>query len=46
MDVIIKDGLIFEIIILQDEILLVDNLIECAKDALRNTLHSILEKVN
>jgi hypothetical protein len=42
LDVIIKDGLIFEIIILRDEILLVDNLIECAKDVLRNTLYSIL----
>jgi len=46
LDVIIKDGLIFEIIIIQDEILLVDNHIECAKDALRNTLYSILETVN
>ena len=30
MDVTIKDGSIFEITILQDEVLLVDNLIECA----------------
>lgn len=30
MDVTIKDGSIFEITIIQDEVLLVDNLIECA----------------
>jgi len=30
LDVTIKDGSIFEITILQDEVLLVDNLIECA----------------
>jgi len=30
LDVTIKDGSIFEITIIQDEVLLVDNLIECA----------------
>jgi len=46
LDVIIKDSSIFEITILHDEVLLVDNHIECAKGVSRNTLYSILEKVN
>ena len=42
MDVIIKDSSIFEITILQDGVLLVDNHIECAKGVSRNNLYSIL----
>jgi hypothetical protein len=46
LDAIIKDSSIFEITILQDEVLLVDNHIECAKGVTRYTLYFILEKVN
>jgi hypothetical protein len=48
LDVPIKGGLIFEITTPQDEILLVDNLIECANivGVSRSTLHSVLKKVN
>jgi hypothetical protein len=46
LDVAIKGGSIFEITIPQDEVLLVNNLIECANivGVSRSILHSVLKK--